>query len=185
MNSFYSESELDGLGLKSIGRNVLISRKASIYSPETISLGNHVRIDDFCILSGKIRMGSYVHISAFTALYAGYGITIGDYCGLSPRCTVFSATDDFSGDFLIGPLLPDELTNVSGGEVIMENYVQIGAGSIVLPGVTIQEGVAVGSMSLINKSLEPWGIYLGIPAKFHNQRNRKILDLVKEHFGKQ
>ena len=52
------------LDWKAFGENVLISRKASLYSPQTISLGNKVRIDEFCILSGLIEIGNFVHISA-------------------------------------------------------------------------------------------------------------------------
>jgi len=55
MNSFYTEDELKEIGLKSYGHNVLISRKANLYSVSEISIGNNVRIDDFCILSGKIK----------------------------------------------------------------------------------------------------------------------------------
>ena len=73
MNSFYSNEELKQLGLKSFGKNVLISKKCSIYGADKISIGNNVRIDDFCILSGKIVIGNYVHISAYSALYAGGG----------------------------------------------------------------------------------------------------------------
>lgn len=76
MNSFYSKEELQNIGFKKIGENVLISKKASIYSPQNIIIGNHVRIDDFTILSGEIEMGDYVHISAYVALYGKYGIKI-------------------------------------------------------------------------------------------------------------
>lgn len=69
MDSFYSRSELEHIGFATIGKNVLLSRKASIYSPAMISIGDNVRIDDFCILSGCIGIGSQVHISAYVALY--------------------------------------------------------------------------------------------------------------------
>ena len=52
MDSFYSRSELEHIGFATIGKNVLLSRKASIYSPAMISIGDNVRIDDFCILFG-------------------------------------------------------------------------------------------------------------------------------------
>lgn len=71
MNSFYSQEELKKIGFLSVGKNVLISKKASIYNPGVISVGNNVRIDDFCILSGKVTIGSYSHIAAYTALYGG------------------------------------------------------------------------------------------------------------------
>ncbi|MDR2409353.1 MAG: acyltransferase, partial [Bacteroidales bacterium] len=54
MNSFFSKEELKDIGFKSVGDNVLISRKASFYSVSNISIGSNVRIDDFCILSGNI-----------------------------------------------------------------------------------------------------------------------------------
>ena len=75
-NSFYSRNELLNLGLAAVGSNVLISRKASIYSPSTLTVGNNVRIDDFCILSGIITLGSNIHIAAFCALYGKFGISM-------------------------------------------------------------------------------------------------------------
>ena len=101
MTSFYSAQELQKIGFKAIGENVKISRKTSIYSPERISIGNNVRIDDFCILSGTISIGSHIHISAYVALYGAMGIVIEDYSGISPKSVVYSAMDDFSGIYLI------------------------------------------------------------------------------------
>lgn len=177
MNSFYSEEELSLLGLKALGNNVLISRKASFYSPEKMCIGSHVRIDDFCILSGEITLGNYVHISAYSAMYGAFGIVMDDYTGLSPRCTVFSATDDFSGDYLISPMVAPEKTNVTGGKVVIGKYTQLGAGCIIMPAVEIGEGVAVGAMSFVNRSLIEWGIYAGIPAVRIKDRKKGLLDL--------
>lgn len=178
--SFYTEEELKGLGLKSFGKNVLISRKASIYGAENISIGNNTRIDDFCILSGNIEIGSYVHIAAFCALYGSKGIIVKDFSGLSAKVIIYSASDDFSGEFLIGPMLPSKFINVTGSTVILEKYVQIGAGSIILPGLTLAEGAVVGAMSLVNKNLDEWTINVGIPAKFLKERKRNILELEKK-----
>ncbi len=176
-NSFYSDKEVKLLGFKTIGKNVFISKKASFYSPKTISIGSNVRIDDFCILSGNIILGSYIHISAYCALYGANGIIMDDFTGLSPRTTIFSATDDFSGDFLVGPMIDKEYTNVTGGRVYIGKYSQIGANSVVFPNITIEEGVAVGALSLVNKSLSAWGIYAGIPIRFIKPRNKGLLAL--------
>lgn len=174
---FLSGMQLASIGFKSIGNNVLISDKASIYSPESISIGSNVRIDDFCILSGNIKLGNSIHISAYSALYGKYGIEMEDFTGLSPRCTVFSATDDFSGEFMIGPMAPNELTNVIGGKVLLERFVQIGASTVILPNVIIAEGSVIGAMSLVNSSTKQWGIYAGIPSSFIKKRSQKILEL--------
>jgi galactoside O-acetyltransferase len=178
-NSFYSIEELRGLGLAEFGENVFISRKTSIYSAANIYLGNNVRIDDFSILSGNIRLGNNIHIGAYCALYGRFGIELGDYTGLSPRCTVFSATDDFGGDYLISPMAPVEHTNVTGGLVKLENYVQVGAGTVIMPNITLHEGCAVGSLSLVNSSLDAWVIYVGIPARRLRNRKSGLLKKIK------
>ena len=175
MNVFYSQEELSSIGFKSIGENVLISRKASIYGANRMSIGHHVRIDDFCILSGAITLGSHIHIGAFCALYGAHGIEMADYTGLSPRCTVFSATDDFSGDYLISPMAPVAFTNVTGGTVVIKMYSQIGAGSIIMPDITIEEGVAVAAMSFVNSSIPAWSIYAGVPARKMKDRKKGLL----------
>jgi galactoside O-acetyltransferase len=180
MTSLYSEEELAHLGLKGYGKHILISRKSSIYSPEKISLGSHVRIDDFCILSGEIKIGSYVHISAYTAMYGKCGIELEDFTGLSPRCSLFSASDDFGGNYLISPMVPEHYTNVIGGKVTLKRFCQIGAGTVILPAVTLHEGVAVGAMSLVKKDLDGWSIYAGNPLRFIKQRDKGLLNLFEK-----
>jgi acetyltransferase-like isoleucine patch superfamily enzyme len=172
LNSFYSKSQLKQIGFESIGENVLISCFARFYMPENISIGNNVRIDDFCLLSGNIEIGSNVHISAYCALYGKFGIEIQDYSGISPRCTIFSASDDFSGDYFIGPMVNCKLTNITGGKVIIKKYSQIGANCLIMPNVIIHEGVAVGAMSLVLNELDSWSIYTGIPAKLMKERSK-------------
>ena len=180
MDSFYSTDELKELGIKKFGKNVYISKKASIYSPKELVIGNNVRIDDFCILSGNIKIGNYVHISAYVALYGKYGIEINDFCGCSARCTLYSATDDFSGNFMISPMVPEELTNIISGKIILKKFVQIGANTLIMPKTICEEGAAVGAMSFVNKSLKEWTIYAGIPCKEIKERSKNIKELSKK-----
>ena len=180
MNSFYSQLELEAMGFKQIGESISISRNASFYGIENITIGSFVRIDDFCILSGKITLGSHIHISAYCALYGSFGIEMDDYSGLSPRCTIFSASDDFSGNFLIGPMSAKDSTNIICGKILIKKYSQIGSGCVILPNVTINEGVAVGAMSLINKTLDKWSIYAGIPVKKLKERNKGLLEFIRK-----
>lgn len=176
--SFYSENELADLGLKSYGRDVKISSHATLYSPEKISIGDNVRIDDFCILSGDITIGSHIHISAYSAIYGSQGVTFEDYTGMSPRSTIYSAMDDFSGEVLIGPIHPKEKTNVRGGRVIVKKFSQIGCNSVVFPNLTIEEGCIVGAMSLLKKSTQAWTVYAGIPAKAVKKRSDAVSTMV-------
>ena len=178
MTSFYSESELLEIGFKSVGKEVKLSRKASIYSPEKITIGDNVRIDDFCILSGKITLGSHIHISAYVALYGAMGIEIGDYSGISPMSVVYGAMDDFSGDYLIGPIHPDNTTNVTGGLVKISRFVQVGTNSVIFPNLEIKEGAIIGACSLVNRDVEEWSVNFGVPSKKHKDRRRGLLDFV-------
>lgn len=185
LSSFYSEEELKEIGLKKFGKNVLISRKASIYSPGEIEIADNVRIDDFCVLSGKMSIGSNIHISVYTGLFGGKsGICLSDFTTISSKCMLYADSDDYSGEYMTNPMLPDKYTNVTGGRICMKEYSILGTGCTVLPGVTIGEGVAVGAMSLVIKDLEEWGIYVGIPCKFLKARKKGLLDL-KEKYMKQ
>jgi acetyltransferase-like isoleucine patch superfamily enzyme len=180
-DNFYSSDEVKNLGFKETGHNVLISRDAHFYAIESICLGNNVRIDDFCILSGKIKIGSYIHIGAGTTFIAGNaGIEMEDFSGTSHRVNIFAISDDFSGESMIGPMTPATYRHVKEGKVILRKHSIIGCGTVILPNVTLEEGTAVGAMSLVTKSTQPWKIYLGIPARVIGARTQKVLQYEKE-----
>lgn len=181
MNSFLSRKELEELSFNKVGKNVLISKKASIYGANNITIGDNVRIDDFCVLSGNIVIGNYVHIAAFAALFAGNeGIELKDFAGVSSRTTIYAISDDYSGLALTNPTVPDELRHVSGGKVTLERHALIGASSLVLPNVIIKEGAAIGACSMVTKDCEEWTISGGVPAKKIKNRYKNILELEKK-----
>ena len=178
MNSYYDSEELKNIGFKRVGNNVKLSRKASIYGAEQIEIGSNVRIDDFCILSGKIKIGNYIHIAAFSALYGGNaGVVVGDFANISSRVCVYAISDDYSGEFMTSPLIPEKYKNTIQKEVIIGREVIIGSGCTILPGVQLDEGSAFGSMSLIKKNAEEWSINVGIPAKKIKDRSKRLLKL--------
>ncbi len=184
MSSFYSDKELKEIGFKRIGIDVFLSRNASIYGADNIEIGNHVRIDDFCILSGNIKLGSYIHIAAYSALFGGVsGIEMDDFSGLSSRCVIYGDSDDYSGATMTNPMIPDLYRNVTGGKVLLKKHVILGTGVSILPNITIGEGTAIGSMSLVNKSLDSWGIYAGIPCKKIGNRKKNLLEKEKDFLG--
>lgn len=186
MNSnFYSEEELKTLGFKKYGMDVRISRKASIYGAEKMILGSHVRIDDFCILSGSIQIGNYIHVAAYSALYGGTcGIYIEDFANISSRVSIYAVSDDYSGFSMTNPMIPDSYKRLEQATVRIEKHVIIGSTSVVLPGVTLGIGSAFGSFSLIKNNSEAWSINGGIPAKKIKNREQKILEL-EEQFRKE
>lgn len=171
------------MGFKTIGDDSLISRKASFYGISRISIGNNVRIDDFCVLSagkGGIEIGNFVHIAVFASLMGEGKISIEDFSGISSKVSVYSSNDDYTGEFMSNPMVPIEYTNVTHADVNICKHVLIGSGSIILPGVTIRIGAVIGALSLVNKDCEEFFIYRGNPAKKIIERSRELLNLEKE-----
>ena len=181
--SHYTQEELSEVGFAAWGRNVLISRKASFYGAERIRFGSHVRIDDFCVLSageGGIDIGDHVHIAVYSSLIGRGRIELHDFSGLSSRGSIYSSNDDYSGKSMTNPMVPEEFTGMSHSDVVVGRHVIVGSGSIVLPGVVLEEGVAVGALSLVRRSCSAFGIYSGMPAKRIGERNRGLLELEQQ-----
>ncbi len=183
MKGYYSDYELRMLGFEEAGIDVLISNKVSIYGAENMSIGSHVRIDDFCVLVGNIIIGNYVHIGTFCGLHASREgkIVFKDFSGISSNVQIYASSDKFDGLAMTArPGLSERCVEVLSGNVVIGRYSQIGTGSVVLPSGNLGEGTAVGAMSLVNAPLEPWGMYAGIPCRFLKPRSREMLNRLKE-----
>lgn len=181
MSSFLDRDELEQMGFLSVGERVMISRKASIYGAKNISIGHDVRIDDFCVLSGRISIGSYIHVAAFCAFYGGEaGIEVGDFANFSSRISIYAISDDYSGESMTNPMIPDQYKKLEHGKVSIGRHTIIGSGSVVLPGAELGEGCSVGALSMVKKSLPAWSICAGVPAKMIRERSRNALALEKK-----
>lgn len=179
--SWLDEAEISRIGLKSVGKNVLISSRAVFYGAEDIIIGDNSRIDDLCILSGKITIGRNVHIAVMCNVAGGdAGITFDDFSGLSYGCQVFAQSDDYSGKTLTNPTVPDKFKAEKKAAVHIGRHVIVGVQSVIMHGVTVAEGCSIGAMSLVRKSTTPWGIYNGMPAKRLTDRKRDLLILEQQ-----
>ena len=181
--AFLSAEQLQKVGFASFGSEVFVSEHASIHGASRIRLGNRVRIDDFCILSagdGGIEIGSFVHIAAYSSIIGAGRVTVEDFSNISSRVAIYSSNDDYSGAHLTNPMVPDEFKNVAIAPVTIGRHAIIGSGSIILPGVTLAEGVAIGSLSLVRTSCEPFTIHAGVPAKQIGERRRDLLALERQ-----
>lgn len=178
--AYLSVQELKSMGFKSVGKGVKVSDKASIYNPESIELGDFSRVDDFCIISGNVTVGKYVHITPMCLVAGGEpGIFLNDFCTLAYGVKIFAQSDDYSGMTMVNSLIPKKYKKEKHAKVVLERQVIIGANSVVLPGVTIGEGGSFGAMTLVNVSTDPWIIYVGIPARPIKERKKELLMLEK------
>jgi acetyltransferase-like isoleucine patch superfamily enzyme len=182
---FLSEEEILAVGFKYVGKGVKIHSNACIYCPENVSIGDFSRIDDFAVIiaTGEVQIGHHAHIANFCYLGGKHGIRLEDYVGLSPRVSIFSASDDYSGKYMTNPTVPDTFLGTVGGLVHLSPHCIVGAHSVLLPNSKLLEGAAVGAMSLVKGTLAEWSIYSGVPAKRIKDRDRAILHLADKFEG--
>ena len=188
-SNYYSRNELKKIKFLSIGTNVLIKKNVSMYFVENISIGSNVRIDDNVIIvasnkKNPVMIGNYIHIASNCYLAGSAGIEMSDFSGLASGVQIFSGSDDYSGKKLTNPTVGKPYIGGKSGKVTLGKHVIIGAGSVILPDVTIKQGSSVGALSLVNKDLEDWGVYFGIPVKKIKNRHKDILELEKKFLKK-
>jgi galactoside O-acetyltransferase len=168
------------LGLARVGKDVRIWPAAKIVTPETISIGDSVIIDDFVFLMGgkETRIGSFVHIASFTSVTGGGKYQMEDFSGLSGGVRVYTGNEDYSGACLTNPAVPGPYRIPIRSFVHIGKHAIVGANAVILPGVTLGEGVVVGANSLVAKDCDPWTVYAGTPAKpLKSRPKERILEL--------
>ena len=157
----------DELAFRRCGRNVVIYPTARVLSPETIEIGDDVIIDDFVFIGAheSLVIGNHVHIGGHSSLIGGGTIYLSDFVGMSHGVRILSGSDDFLGGGLTNPTIPAELRHVHRGAVWMGAHSGLGANVVVTPDVAIGEGSVVGAGGVVMRSLAPWGVYGGSPAR--------------------
>lgn len=180
--AYLTPKELIAMGFKHVGENVLISDKASIYNANQIEIGDNSRIDDFCVISGKITIGKNVYIGPLCLIAGGmHGIIFEDFTTLAYGVKIFTQSDDYSGNTLTNSTIPKKFKNEIKLKNIVKKHTIIGAGACILPGVILETGSSIGAMTLVRKSTEPWGIYVGNPAIRLKDRKKELLLLEDEY----
>ncbi|HSZ70421.1 MAG TPA: acyltransferase [Solirubrobacteraceae bacterium] len=180
---FLARAELLELGLGAVGDDVHIDAGAVFYGAHRISIGSHVRIDAGTVLSageGGIVIGDHVHISVRVFLTGAATIELGSFAGVSAGTAIFSSNDDYRGGWLTGPTIPDDLRNVTSAPVVLGEHAIVGAGCVILPGVTIGQGAAVGALTCVRKDVAPFAIVAGPHGEVLGERDRKLLEFERE-----
>lgn len=179
--SYFNYEELNSMGFKSLGKGVKISKKASIYNHNLINLGDFCRVDDFCVISGNVSFGKYVHVTPMCLLAGGVpGLILKDFSTFAYGVKIFTQSDDYSGLTMCNSMIPKKFKKEIFQAVTIGRQVIVGAGSTIMPGAHVGDGCAIGAMSLVLNEIEPWGIYAGVPVKRLKDRSRALLNLEAE-----
>lgn len=171
---YLSRDALERLGFAALGENVLIHATCVLVGCERMRIGSDVRIDPFCVItmSAELSIGDRVHISAHASLLGAGGIVIGDFACVSHGTRVLSSSEDFSGGFICGPMVPPPRRHVVTGRIEVARHAVLGANSVILPGGGLGEGATVGALSLVKTPLEPWTVNAGVPTRVIGRRDR-------------
>lgn len=140
---------------------------------DKVKISDKARIDCFCVLSGDIEIGDYVHIACGVHMFGNEKIKIANFAGISGRCALYTASDDFTEGYLNG-IAPMEYRKVRSGPIEIEEAAIIGTNSTILPNVKIGRGAAICAHSIINSDVRPYAI-LG-KGKIVGYRNQDQLE---------
>lgn len=180
--SYLSKSELYKMDFEYLGNDVKISDKASLDKTHLMSIGHRSRIDDFCAVSGSVKLGNNVFVAVHSSLTASLDpITLDDFSTLAFNCQVFSGSDDYSGESMTNPTVPERFKNAWTAPIFIGRHVILGASSIVFPGCVIADGCSIGAGSIVMSSTRPWGVYAGVPAKRIKERSTEVLALQERY----
>lgn len=161
--------------LRSCGESVRIYPMAKIAFPHVVDLDDYCKIRDFVfIFAGEgVKIGKHTDVQPHTTIWGGGLTIIGDRVSTGPGTVFLSATYSHAEGLKMVDGMGEGQSKVLGGRLVVGNDVYIGARSVIMP-VTIGEGCVIGAGSFVNKDCEPWGIYVGSPAK--KIGSRKPLD---------
>lgn len=150
--------------VKYCGNDVRLYPLCKMIHPQNAELDNNCQIFDFVFIDAgeSLKIGKYSTLTWYVLVEGGANTKIGDRVFIGPGSKVLTSTYKLHGLYAIEHL-PDECRATEYGDIIIEDDAYIGANCTVLPGVNIGEGAVVGANSLVNKDLEPWGIYVGSP----------------------
>ncbi len=172
------------LRFRECGVGVQIFDPVAFLRLESIVIKNHVIFSEFSYIAGGIGVyiGNFVHLSTHSSISGGGCCIIEDFSGLSAGARVISGSDDFLGEGIPAPAIPKEINmkyrKVTRTIVHLQRHTMVGTNTVIFPGVTIGEGAVVGAGSIVTHDLEPWGVYMGAPAKFVKSRPReRVLEL--------
>ncbi|MDP4173530.1 MAG: hypothetical protein Q8933_06150 [Bacteroidota bacterium] len=178
-NLFFNKSDL-----LYCGENVIIGKTVRIRRPELVSIGDNTIIDDFTYISCKLNIGNYCHIASNVNMSGGNGeIIIGDFVGIASGCSLHPCSSDYLIASLDLPSVPPKYR--FGGQcetIFIEDYVLLGANTVVLPGVKLPEGFASAAHSTISKKeYSPWTLYGGLNAsKIIHRSPKKLKNVIQQ-----
>jgi acetyltransferase-like isoleucine patch superfamily enzyme len=173
--------------LEQVGRGCFIEKDVRWQVPRRIKLGERVMIGEGCFLdahslTGRITLGDDVWLSrgCYVLAHRDAEVRIDDRAYIGHRCLLYGTAGLCVGqDVLMANDVqlicgnhtfarrdvPIRAQPPEGHPIVIEDDVWLGASTIVLGGVTVGTGSVVGAGAVVTRSLPPYSIARGVPAK--------------------
>jgi dTDP-4-amino-4,6-dideoxy-D-glucose acyltransferase len=153
--------------LKKCGVGVRLMPLAKIANPGVVELDDCCRLRDFVFIWGGtgVRIGKYCDVQPHVAVWGGGSLELGDRVSVGPGSVLLTATYSHEEGLRMVDGMPDGESKGLYGKLVIASDVYIGANCTVMPDIVVGEGAILGAGSFVNKDCEPWGIYVGSPAK--------------------
>ena len=166
--------------VKFCGKDVRLYPLCKMIHAQNAELDNNCQLFDYVFIDAgtSLKIGKYSTLTWYVLVEGGANTKIGDRVFIGPGSKVLTSTYKLHGLYSIEHL-PNECRATEYGDITINDDAYIGANCTILPGVTIGEGAVVGANSLVNKDLEPWGIYVGSPCKKIGDRQKPTKEAEK------
>lgn len=155
-----------------VGRKCWIRRVRIPRNPWDIVIEDMVALDDGVVLlttgsrqsSPRLVIGRGTYVNRFTMFDASEGIEVGRNCLIGPFCYI---TDHDHSTQTAAPIADQPLV---GGPVRIGGNVWIGAGAIILKGVTIGNDAVIGAGAVVTRDVHTGEKVAGVPARVIGER---------------
>lgn len=164
------------------GNHITIYHPVTLINQEEMVLGNHILISEYAYVAAGmgLHIGNFIHIATHTSISGGGFCVLEDFVGVSAGARIITGSEDIMGGGISSPMVQERFRSFYRSYVHCKRHSFISTNAVILPGVTLGEGAVVGSNSVVTKDLDPWGIYIGAPARRVKDRPKeKIIELEK------
>jgi len=153
-----------------IGDDVTILGTIDLRNRENVVIRfcDRVTIDHDCRFvsarDGVIEVGEDAVVTAYAIINGGGSVRIGKKCVIGPRCSINANEHVFRRD------VPIRDAGFVHADVILGDDCWLAANVVLMKGVHLGEGTVVGAGAVVTKDTDPYGIYVGIPARKMGER---------------
>jgi acetyltransferase-like isoleucine patch superfamily enzyme len=146
-----------------------VSAQAKVQLSSQIVFGKGTVVKPFAVIStqgGEVVFGKECAVSSFDHITNGIEpIRIGDYVRIGPHVTILGGSRNFQSR---EQRVIDQGSH--HGSVVIGEDVLIGAGSVIMPGITVGKGAVIGALSLVNRDVADYQVVAGSPIQVLKER---------------